>query len=54
MTTITASKIVIKKFTLINEIRLFANRTLYRIKALRNFSDVKVGQLGGFMGMLWF
>ncbi|VEJ45253.1 hypothetical protein [Bartonella vinsonii] len=38
-----------KKFALTNEIRLFANRTLYRIKALRNFSDVKAGQLGGFI-----
>ncbi|VEJ45269.1 hypothetical protein [Bartonella vinsonii] len=43
------STVVTKKYEFINETRLFANRTLYRIKALRNFSDVKAGQLGGFI-----
>ncbi|VEJ45271.1 Uncharacterised protein [Bartonella vinsonii] len=47
MTTITASKIVSKKYELTNETRVFGNRTLYRIKALRDFDDIKAGQLGG-------
>ncbi|UTO29145.1 hypothetical protein [Bartonella harrusi] len=38
-----------KKFAFINETRLFANHILYRIKALRDFSDVKTDQLGGFI-----
>ncbi|VEJ46016.1 Uncharacterised protein [Bartonella vinsonii] len=48
MTTITASKIVSKKYELTNETRVFGNRTLYRIKALRDFDDIKAGQLGGY------
>ncbi|UNE54010.1 hypothetical protein [Bartonella machadoae] len=38
-----------KKFALTNETRLFGNRILYRIQALKSFSDVKAGQLGGFI-----
>ncbi|WP_273783982.1 hypothetical protein [Bartonella sp. AU15XJBT] len=38
-----------KKFALTNETRVFNNKTLYRIKALKDFSDVKAGQLGGFI-----
>ncbi|WP_375703921.1 hypothetical protein [Bartonella sp. AD13SXNS] len=38
-----------KKFALTNETRVFNNKTLYRIKALRDFDDVKAGQLGGFI-----
>ncbi|QEE08866.1 phage related protein [Bartonella kosoyi] len=38
-----------KKFALTNETRVFNHKTLYRIKALKDFSDVKAGQLGGFI-----
>ncbi len=38
-----------KKFALTNETRVFNNQTLYRIKALRDFADVKAGDLGGFI-----
>ncbi|WP_375656308.1 hypothetical protein [Bartonella sp. MR63HLJHH] len=38
-----------KKFALTNETRVFGNHTLYRIKALKDFSDVKAGDLGGFI-----
>ncbi|WP_375632689.1 MULTISPECIES: hypothetical protein [unclassified Bartonella] len=38
-----------KKFALTNETRVFGNHTLYRIKALKDFSDIKAGTLGGFI-----
>ncbi|WP_375668655.1 hypothetical protein [Bartonella sp. AP36NXGY] len=38
-----------KKFALTNETRVFGNHTLYRIKALKDFSDVRAGALGGFI-----
>ncbi|GAA5098072.1 hypothetical protein [Bartonella acomydis] len=38
-----------KKFALTNETRVFNNQTLYRIKALKDFADVKAGDLGGFI-----
>ncbi len=38
-----------KKFALTNETRVFGNHTLYRIKALKDFADVKAGTLGGFI-----
>ncbi|WP_273719452.1 MULTISPECIES: hypothetical protein [Bartonella] len=38
-----------KKFTLTNETRVLGNHTLYRIQALKDFSDIKAGALGGFI-----
>ncbi|MCZ2159010.1 hypothetical protein NPX99_07015 [Bartonella sp. 220] len=44
-----------KKYQLTNEIKQFKNKVtnkvtiLYRIRALRNFDDVKAGDLGGFI-----
>ncbi|MBB4077292.1 UDP-3-O-[3-hydroxymyristoyl] glucosamine N-acyltransferase [Bartonella fuyuanensis] len=38
-----------KKFALTNETRVFGNHTLYRVKALKDFADVKEGALGGFI-----
>ena len=38
-----------KKFELTNETIDFRGRTLYRIKALKDFGDVKKGDLGGFI-----
>ncbi|EJF79631.1 hypothetical protein [Bartonella doshiae] len=38
-----------KKFALTNETRVFGNHTLYRIQALKDFADVKAGDLGGFI-----
>ncbi len=38
-----------KKFALTNETRVFNNQTLYRIRALINFDDVKAGDLGGYI-----
>lgn len=38
-----------KKYTLTEETYNIDNRTLYRIKALRSFGDVKMGDLGGFI-----
>ncbi|WP_375616697.1 hypothetical protein [Bartonella sp. AP58NXGY] len=38
-----------KKFALTNETRVISNQILYRIKALKDFSDVKAGDLGGFV-----
>ncbi|WP_409361104.1 hypothetical protein ACRPOS_007385 [Bartonella heixiaziensis] len=38
-----------KKFALTNETRVFGNHTLYRIKALKDFADVKADDLGGFI-----
>lgn len=37
------------KYTLTNEIRKIGGRTLYRIIAIDNFKDVKIGDLGGFV-----
>ncbi|MBB4077368.1 hypothetical protein GGR08_001699 [Bartonella fuyuanensis] len=36
-----------KKYELTNENRVVSGVTLHRIKALRDFSDVKAGSLGG-------
>ncbi|UNF28759.1 hypothetical protein [Bartonella krasnovii] len=38
-----------KKFALTNETRVFDNQILYRIKALKDFADIKAGDLGGFI-----
>ncbi len=38
-----------KKYELTNETKVCFGRTLYRIKALINFGDVKAGELGGFI-----
>jgi cytoskeletal protein CcmA (bactofilin family) len=38
-----------KKYVLTNETKEFNNVTLYRIKALKDFSDVKVGDIGGYI-----
>lgn len=38
-----------KKFTLTDETMQFNGKTLYRIKALKDFNDVKVGDLGGWV-----
>ncbi len=36
-----------KKYKLTNETLEYNGRTLYRIEALRDFSDVKKGDIGG-------
>lgn len=38
-----------KKYELTNETLLYAGDTLYRIRALKDFSDVKAGDLGGYV-----
>ncbi len=38
-----------KKFELTSETKTFFGRTLYRIKALISFGNVKTGELGGFI-----
>ena len=38
-----------KKYELTDEKKEFRGRTLYRIKAIVDFSDVKAGDLGGFI-----
>ncbi|WP_412057344.1 hypothetical protein [Bartonella sp. DGB2] len=38
-----------KKYELTQETREVDDRTLYRIKALRDFGDIKAGDLGGFV-----
>ncbi len=38
-----------KKYELTEETIEFCNRTLYRIKALKDFGDVEVGDLGGYI-----
>ena len=38
-----------KKYTLTTESISYFNKNLYRIKALVDFSDVKKGELGGFV-----
>ena len=38
-----------KKYELSNETIVFNCVTLHRIKALKNFSDVKAGDLGGWI-----
>ena len=38
-----------KKFKLTEETKVVASTTLYRIEALKDFSDVKKGQKGGFV-----
>ena len=37
------------KYTLTNETRTWGRRTLYRIKALKDFGNVKKGDLGGYV-----
>lgn len=38
-----------KKYVLTDETITVNNKTLYRIKAIKDFNDVKVGDLGGFI-----
>ena len=38
-----------KKYELTNETIIYFDHILYRIKAVRNFSNVKAGDLGGFV-----
>lgn len=38
-----------KKYELTPDIRVFHNRTLHRIKALRDFSDIRKGDIGGYV-----
>ena len=38
-----------KKYTTTGETRIIDGHVLYRIKALKDFDDVKVGDLGGFI-----
>lgn len=38
-----------KKYELTNETKRLGDRTLYRIKAIRDFGDVKTGELGGWI-----
>ena len=38
-----------KKYELTEETKEFYGRTLHRIKALKNFGDVEVGDLGGYI-----
>lgn len=41
--------LIMKKYKLTNETITFNRKTLFRIKALRKFADVKAGELGGFV-----
>lgn len=38
-----------KKYELTNKTRIINGKTVYRIKALRDFNDVREGELGGFV-----
>ena len=38
-----------KKYELTNETKEFMGKTLHRIKALKDFNDVKTGDLGGWI-----
>lgn len=38
-----------KKYELTNEYIIYLGRKLYRIKALKNFGNVKIGELGGYI-----
>ena len=38
-----------KKYELTQETIQFKGKTLYRIRALRDFNDIKAGDLGGFI-----
>ncbi len=38
-----------KKFALTNETRVFGKHILYRIKALKDFADIKEDTLGGLL-----
>ncbi len=40
---------ITKKYEFTNETRCVAGHTLHRIKAIRDFADVKTGDLGGFI-----
>ena len=40
---------MMKKYELTNETIEFRRRKLYRIRALRDFSNVKAGDLGGYI-----
>jgi NDP-sugar pyrophosphorylase family protein len=42
-----------KKYVLTDETRIVEGRTLYRIKAVRDFGNVKAGQLGGWVEDEW-
>ena len=37
------------KYTLTDESKIYYSKTLYRIKALKDFGDVKAGDIGGFI-----
>jgi hypothetical protein len=40
---------MINKYILLkNDSAIYNNKVLYRIKASRNFNDVKIGDLGGY------
>lgn len=38
-----------KKYELTNEYIIYLGKKLYRIKALKNFGNVKIGELGGYI-----
>ena len=38
-----------KKYELTNETKEFLGRTLHRIRALKDFGNVKIGDLGGWI-----
>jgi len=38
-----------KKYELTDEVKSFGNITLYRIRALRDFMNIKKGEVGGFI-----
>jgi hypothetical protein len=40
---------MIKKYELTNETKVVLGRTLYRIRAIKDFGNVKRGDLGGFI-----
>ncbi len=43
------SRVTIKKYEFTEETKVFCGRKLHRIRALRDFGDVKAGDLGGFI-----
>lgn len=43
------SRVTIKKYEFTEETKVFCGRKLHRIRALRDFNDVKAGDLGGFI-----
>ena len=38
-----------KKYELTEETKIIGDKTLFRIRALRSFGDIKAGDLGGFI-----